>query len=83
MIASNEMQFLPKKKPHEFKKSSVADLGEGGTGDAPLSKFLQFHAFFWKIWQNRILVTPPVPTPGRVGTPPRGNPGIASDYSSN
>ena len=32
---------------------------------------LNFMQFFWKIWQNRMLVPPP----GRLPPPPTGNPG--------
>ena len=39
------------------------------------SKFFQFHAFFGKIWQNRMLAPPP---PGELAPPPRGNPGSAT-----
>ena len=42
------------------------------------SKFLQFHAVFGKIWQNRMLAPPPSPT--GLALPPRGNPGSATEY---
>ena len=32
--------------------------------DHPGSKFFQFHAVFWKIWQNRMLAPPPRENPG-------------------
>ena len=38
-------------------------------------KFFQFHAVFRKILQNRMLVPPP----RRVGGPPQGNPGSATE----
>ena len=40
-----------------------------------VSKFFQFHAVFWKIWQNLMLAPPP----GGLVSPPRGNPGSATD----
>ena len=39
-------------------------------------KFIQFHAFFVKIWQNRMLAPP---SPGELAPPPRGNPGSATE----
>ena len=38
-------------------------------------KFSQFHAVFWKIWQNCMLVPPS----GRLAPPPTRNPGSAPD----
>ena len=38
------------------------------------SKFFQFHAVLGKFWQNRMSAPPP----GKLASPPRGNPGSAT-----
>ena len=40
-------------------------------------KFSQFHATFWKIWQNHMLALP-----GGLAPPPAGNPGSASEFDA-
>ena len=46
---------------------------QGAPWRAPMDQ--NFHAVFWKNWQNRMLVPPP---PGELALPPRGNPGSAT-----
>ena len=56
---------------------SVADL-RGRPRHVPPTygpKCSQFHAVFWKIWQNHMLASPPC----RVDAPPTGNPGSAPE----
>ena len=55
--------------------SVVVEQGFGGHPLPHGSKCSQFHAFFCKSWQTRMLATPPSP---RVDEPPMGNPGSAS-----
>ena len=48
---------------HTSEASPLADRGEGGRDACPStlgSKFFQFHAIFGEIWQNRMLVPPPL-----------------------
>ena len=44
------------------------------SGGSKGSKFFQFHAVFGKVWQNRMLASPP----RQLAPPPRGNPGSAT-----
>ena len=58
--------------------TTVADLRGGGRprrSPPPHGpKCSQFHAVFWKFWQNHRLA----PHPGGLALPPTGNPGSAS-----
>ena len=59
------------------KKHIYIGGSKGGARDAcpsSGSKFFQFHVVFGKIWQNCMLAPP-----WTVDTPPRGNPGSATD----
>ena len=46
-----------------------------GRAPPPGPKFFPFHAFFWKIWRNRMLAPP-----RELAPPPRGNPRSATVY---
>ena len=55
----------------------VVDLWQCPQHEPPPNrlKFPQIHAFFWKFWQNHMLVPPRELVP-----PPMGKPGFAPDY---
>ena len=65
-----------------IQSSGGSKVGRRGRVPPPTrgSKFFQFHAVFWKFWQNRMLAPP---SPGELAPPPRGNPGSATGCSKN